>query len=109
MALAWGLDFIPLSSERFDLVFPQSMATDPRVERLIDELSSPSFRRELDSLGGYETRESGHVIRPTSKARRCSPSQPVRDSTDAHSQARSQHACGDPCGDPRLHSAHHQT
>jgi molybdate-binding protein/DNA-binding XRE family transcriptional regulator len=69
VALAWGLDFIPLSSERFDLVFPQAMATDPRVERLIDELSSPSFRRELDSLGGYETRESGHVIRPTSKAR----------------------------------------
>jgi putative molybdopterin biosynthesis protein len=64
VALAWGLDFIPLSAERFDLVFPESLAGDARVERLIDELGSSSFRRELGSLGGYETRESGQVLDP---------------------------------------------
>lgn len=62
VALAWDLDFIPLSAERFDLVFPQSLVGDERVERLIDELGSSSFRRELDSIGGYETRESGQVL-----------------------------------------------
>lgn len=63
VALAWGLDFIPLSGERFDLVFPEVMAGDERVEHLIDELGSRTFRRELGCLGGYETRESGHVFR----------------------------------------------
>ncbi len=67
VALAWGLDFIPLSAERFDLVFPKALATDVRVERLIDELGSSSFRRELDSLGGYQTAESGHVLVPSGK------------------------------------------
>ena len=63
VALAWDLDFIPLSAERFDLVFPQSLVGDARVERLIDELGSSSFRRELDSIGGYETGTSGHVVK----------------------------------------------
>jgi putative molybdopterin biosynthesis protein len=62
VALAWGLDFIPLSAERFDLVFSEAMAADERVARLIDELGSGSFRRELESLGGYLTAESGHVV-----------------------------------------------
>jgi putative molybdopterin biosynthesis protein len=61
-AMAWDLDFIPLCAERFDLVFPKTMATDARVERLIDELGSGSFRRELDSVGGYGTQESGQVV-----------------------------------------------
>ena len=60
-ALAWGLDFVPLSAERFDLVFPESLVGDERVERLVDELGSASFRREVDSIGGYETAEAGHV------------------------------------------------
>ena len=61
-ALAWGLDFVPLVAERFDLVFHQQLAADPRIERVIDELSSPSFRRELDSLGGYDSQQSGQVL-----------------------------------------------
>lgn len=62
VALSWDLDFIPLSGERFDLVFPAALAGDARVEHLIDELGSGSFRRELGSIGGYETHESGHVL-----------------------------------------------
>lgn len=64
VALAWGLDFVPLSAERFDLVFPEALASDERVERLIDELGSSAFRRELGSVGGYETGESGQVVDP---------------------------------------------
>lgn len=62
VALAWGLGFIPMSAERFDLVFPESMAGDERIGRLIDELGSGSFRRELGSLGGYQPGESGRVL-----------------------------------------------
>jgi len=32
-AAAFGLGFIPLAVERFDLVIPRTLATDPRVER----------------------------------------------------------------------------
>jgi len=59
-AIAYGLDFVPLAEERFDLVIPRESATDPRVERLVDTLGSRAFRRELDSVGGYLTSASGH-------------------------------------------------
>jgi molybdate-binding protein len=58
-ALAWGLDFVPLASERFDLVVPRALSKDVRVERLVDALGSRAFRRELDEVGGYEATQSG--------------------------------------------------
>jgi putative molybdopterin biosynthesis protein len=61
-ALAHGLDFVPLSEERFDLVFPKEWSADIRALRLIETLESRAFRQELSSLGGYDTRESGHLV-----------------------------------------------
>ncbi|MCL2013165.1 MAG: helix-turn-helix domain-containing protein [Cystobacterineae bacterium] len=64
-ALAYGLDFIPLSQERFDFVFPQEMANDLRVERLVDILRSRAFRREVDAMGGYSTQHVGQQLGET--------------------------------------------
>ena len=64
-AVAFGLGFIPLAVERFDLAIPRTLATDPRVERLVDTLGSRTFRRELDVVGGYITHESGHQVGET--------------------------------------------
>jgi putative molybdopterin biosynthesis protein len=64
-AAAFGLGFIPLAVERFDLVIPRALATDPRVERLVDTLGSSTFRRELDTVGGYITHESGQQVGET--------------------------------------------
>jgi len=64
-ALAWGLDFIPLAEERFDLVVPRELAVDPRVERLVDVLGSRGFRRELDAVGGYLSAETGRQVAQT--------------------------------------------
>jgi molybdate-binding protein/DNA-binding XRE family transcriptional regulator len=64
-AAAFGLGFIPLAVERFDLVIPRALATDARVERLVDTLGSTTFRRELDTVGGYITHESGHQVGET--------------------------------------------
>jgi len=61
-AIAHGLDFVPLSQERFDLVFPKEWGADVRAARIVETLESRAFRRELVSLGGYDTRESGHVV-----------------------------------------------
>jgi putative molybdopterin biosynthesis protein len=62
VALACGLDFLPLAEERFDLIVTKELSDDPRVVRLLDTLSSRPFRREIETLGGYGVRESGHLI-----------------------------------------------
>ena len=61
-AIAHGLDFVPLSEERFDLVFPKEWSADVRATRIVETLEGRAFRRELASLGGYDTRQSGHVV-----------------------------------------------
>jgi putative molybdopterin biosynthesis protein len=61
-AIAHGLDFVPLSEERFDLVFPKEWNSDPRAGWIVETLEGRAFRRELASLGGYDTRESGHLV-----------------------------------------------
>ncbi|HWE23043.1 MAG TPA: substrate-binding domain-containing protein [Myxococcales bacterium] len=61
-ALAHGLDFVPLSEERFDLVFAKEWSSDARAGRIIETLESRAFRRELASLGGYDTRRSGQLV-----------------------------------------------
>ncbi len=61
VALAAGLDFVPLAEERFDLVVPASLAATPPVARLIDVLDDPGFRTEMSHVPGYDSGLSGHV------------------------------------------------
>ena len=60
-ALAWGLGFVPLVEERFDLVIPASIAETPPVSRFLDTLDDPGFRAEAACLPGYDTSISGHA------------------------------------------------
>ncbi len=60
-ALAEGLDFIPLTEERFDLVVPADVAADKPVARVIDTLDDPAFRTEVSHLPGYDGSMSGQV------------------------------------------------
>lgn len=60
-ALAYGLHFIPLAHERFDLVMPTTSLQDPRIQRLLNNLTSSAFRLELDALG-YDTAPSGNRV-----------------------------------------------
>ena len=60
-AIAFGLGFVPLAEERYDLALSRSALVDPRVERMLDVLASGPFRRELSSLG-YDTRPSGERV-----------------------------------------------
>lgn len=61
-ARVFGLDFIPLVSERFDLVIPDRFWDLPAVQTLLDALNRSSLRRELEALGGYDTSQTGNVI-----------------------------------------------
>jgi putative molybdopterin biosynthesis protein len=60
-----GLDFIPLTEERFDLVLPKDLVGDGRVARLLETLASRVFRREMESLGGHVLRDTGKLIAQT--------------------------------------------
>jgi molybdate-binding protein len=61
-ARAFGLDFVPISSERFDFVIPMELASSPSVQRVLDAMQRSAFRRELDVLGGYDTSHTGQVV-----------------------------------------------
>ena len=60
-ATAHGLDFIPLVEERYDLVTPREHYESDLLAPLLQLLNDEAFRREIDDLGGYATRETGAV------------------------------------------------
>lgn len=61
VAMAFGLGFVALAEERYDLALPLAALADPRVARLLDVLVSAGFRRELSVLG-YDVRDSGERV-----------------------------------------------
>ena len=60
-ALAWGLGFVPLVEERFDLVVSADIADIPPISRFLETLDDPGFRAEAACLPGYDTSISGHA------------------------------------------------
>ncbi len=61
-ACVFGLDFIPLESERYDLVVQHENLTHPAVQVLLDTLGRSAFRRELEGMGGYDTKIAGNRL-----------------------------------------------
>jgi molybdate-binding protein/DNA-binding XRE family transcriptional regulator len=61
-ARAFGLDFIALSSERYDLVIRREHLDLAPVQRLLDTLCQAALRRELETLCAYDTRETGQRV-----------------------------------------------
>ncbi len=60
-ARAWGLDFIPLARERYDLVIPAEIWETPPVAALVGWLTPDVVGALAADLGGYETGETGRV------------------------------------------------
>ena len=60
-AMAFGLGFVPLAEERYDLVLPVAALTDARIARLLDVMTGAAFRREL-ALLGYDVRPTGERV-----------------------------------------------
>lgn len=59
-AQKYGLDFLPLFDERYDLVFPRELAGQLSV--LLNYIQSAGFRREVARLNGYETSHTGEQV-----------------------------------------------
>lgn len=62
-AAIYGLDFVPLQRERYDLIIPKAHhETLPGLKVLLDIIVSRRFQDEIEALGGYDTRDSGKVV-----------------------------------------------
>ena len=62
-ANVFGLDFLPLLAERYELVIPEQRLDLPSMQALLDVLQRGSLRRELEALGGYDTSSTGSEVR----------------------------------------------
>jgi putative molybdopterin biosynthesis protein len=60
-ARLFGLGFVPLATERYDLAIRRRDLELPAVQSLLDVLNRATFRRELESLGGYDAGVAGAV------------------------------------------------
>ncbi len=54
-----GLDFLGVRHEDHDLCFRQVDEADPRIRALIEAVRSPSYRRAMADLPGYDTADTG--------------------------------------------------
>jgi putative molybdopterin biosynthesis protein len=62
-ARAFGLDFVPVTQEPYDLVLERETHSDELLEPLWRLLLDPEFRGSVEALGGYDTSEMGRRIR----------------------------------------------
>jgi molybdate-binding protein len=62
VAHEWGLDFIPLGEEQYDLVMLQEVYASPRAQPLLKGLHSAAFRQEGARLQGYDLSRAGKVV-----------------------------------------------
>lgn len=58
----FGLDFVPLAVERFDLSFTQQSLELPAAKALLDLLNRSQLRRKLQCIAGYDTAHTGEVL-----------------------------------------------
>jgi molybdate-binding protein/DNA-binding transcriptional regulator YhcF (GntR family) len=61
-AAAYGLHFIPLTQERYDLVFKEAVWQTPAAQTLVGIIRSDRFKTWIEALGGYDTAVTGQEI-----------------------------------------------
>lgn len=62
-AKALGLDFIPVTTERYDLVIPAAHHNNPLVQGLLEVVATQEFKDQVMAMGGYDVCETGCIIR----------------------------------------------
>jgi putative molybdopterin biosynthesis protein len=61
-AQALGLDFIPLFSERYDLIVPKAHYNSALFGPLLSLLTAPEFQAAVAALPGYEVPAMGSIL-----------------------------------------------
>ena len=62
VAVAHGLDFVPIQAVRCDLVIPYDLLDLTAIKILLDVLQTHAMRKELSSLPGYDASCTGKLI-----------------------------------------------
>ena len=62
-ARAFGLDFVPVTEEPYDLVTTEPVLATGVLDPVLALLRDPAFLARVEALGGYSTAESGRRIR----------------------------------------------
>lgn len=60
-----GIDFVPLITERYDLVILKTPESEQLISKVKDILSSQQFQTEVISLGDYDISQTGNIIYET--------------------------------------------
>ncbi|VVE62538.1 LysR family transcriptional regulator [Pandoraea captiosa] len=66
-ASQFGLDFIPILTERYCLMFPESAGESPHLQSLLAILQSDAYRQAVHAIPGYSESATGRVT-PLSEA-----------------------------------------
>jgi molybdate-binding protein len=61
VAIAAGLEFVPLAIEHFDILMRQRDAFRPPLQKLLKLISSPIFGARANDLGGFDVSAAGCV------------------------------------------------
>ena len=61
----FGLPFVPLVNESFDMVLPQDVFFKKEVQAFIETLNSIECRNKVEPLGDYDFSSSGKIIYTT--------------------------------------------
>ena len=59
---ALKLDFVPLYSERYDLIIPQEFADSELLGPVFDLLEDPQFREAVSQRPGYDVSQMGNLV-----------------------------------------------
>ena len=59
---ALDLDFLPLFTERFDLLIPEEFVSEELLKPLFELLEDPHFRKAVAERPGYDVSEMGRVV-----------------------------------------------
>ncbi len=58
----FGLSFIPITTESFDMVLEQSTFFEKGVQAFVEVLNSDEFRKRITKLGNYDFKNSGKIL-----------------------------------------------
>ena len=61
-AKVFGLDFVPVIKERYDIIIPKEYYSSLKIQKILTIIQSEKFKKKVLSLGGYDLSQCGKVI-----------------------------------------------
>lgn len=62
VAEAWGLEFLPLGYERYDLAIPRAVFDSRRLRPLLEAMHRKSLRRTAAAMSGYDVSHMAEIV-----------------------------------------------